>query len=65
MADTENTNPDSNADDVTRPEIPETGREDQAEPAKDKERSETFPEEPDPEEAQADLDQAQAGEPTD
>ena len=65
MAETESTNPDSNADDVTRPEIPETGLEDQAEPAKDKERSETFPEEPDPEEAQADLDQAQAGEPTD
>lgn len=65
MAETENTNPDSNPDDVTQPEIPETGREDQAEPAKDKEHAETFPEEPDPEEAQADLDQAQAGEPTD
>ncbi|MBV1781368.1 hypothetical protein KRR55_19895 [Paeniglutamicibacter sp. ABSL32-1] len=65
MAETENTNPDSNPDDVTQPEIPETGREDQAESVKDNERSETFPEEPDAEEAQADLDQAQAGEPTD
>lgn len=65
MTDRENTNSGSNADDVTKPEIPETGREDRPEQANEDERSEAFPEEPDPEEAQADLDQAQAGEPTD
>ena len=65
MTDSDSTNPDPNGDDVTRPEIPETGQEDQPEPVGEDERSENFPEEPDPEKAQADLDQAQAWEPTD